>query len=83
LEIIVEELKQKLEELKKMAKVQGISFIGCLATYPPNSHADFSSAVSLSNHADCNHAMLDMMRELMVNWSNAEHTSQLVWQEKN
>ena len=76
-------LRDKLEELRDLAKAKGVNFIGALAAYSKREDANFSTAVSLFclPQATKEHAMLDLMREIMVCWSNGEHESQLMFVE--
>lgn len=77
-----ESLKQMLVDLGDAAKAEGVNFVGVLATYDAKS-AHFSTRISLAA-LPCfgvteDHILLDINREIAVEWSNGCHEGKLTW----
>ena len=65
----------------KTLSEQGFNVAAVLSRYD-GEDAHFSTALGLhGDEAQQDHALCDAFRELAVNWSNARHDSQLVWQD--
>lgn len=77
-------LRESLRAFKRVTRDladAGFNVAAVLSRYD-DKDARFATALSLrGDEVEQDHAMLDILRELQVNWSNARHDCQLVWQE--